>query len=173
MVVVAGVLSGTSVDGIDVVVVNITESPPPSSSSSSPTTPSSTNPRLTQLAFETVPYSPKIRSELLQLFSGEPLPIRAVCELNFKIGAEFAGAVASVVAQCGVDVDVVASHGQTVWHEVTPANEVTSTMQLGEASVIASKIGVSVVSDFRVADVAAGGHGAPLTSLWDYSYLRG
>eukprot|EP00698_Gefionella_okellyi_P015616 TRINITY_DN441_c0_g1_i3.p1 TRINITY_DN441_c0_g1~~TRINITY_DN441_c0_g1_i3.p1 ORF type:complete len:370 (+),score=75.39 TRINITY_DN441_c0_g1_i3:195-1304(+) len=69
-------------------------------------------------------------------------------------------------------ISLIGSHGQTIWHDVAPDGHVTSTLQLGEASCIASALGITTVSDFRVADVAVGGHGAPLTSTFDMLVMR-
>src|SRR5207248_4547226 len=92
--------------------------------------------------------------------------IDEVCELNVLIGEAFAQAAADALRRAGVQADLIASHGQTVWHEVAPGHT-RSTLQLGEPSVIAERLGVTVVADFRPRDVAAGGQGAPLASYPD------
>src|SRR5207249_3533799 len=87
------------------------------------------------------------------------------CRLAFDLGGWLAEAAIGVIADAGVargDVRALGTHGQTIWHE-----PLHSTWQLGEAAVIAERTGIEVVSDFRVRDVAAGGHGAPLVSLAD------
>ena len=92
--------------------------------------------------------------------------IDEVCEVNVLLGEAFAGAAARALRQAGVAADLVASHGQTVWHQVAPGHT-RSTLQLGEPSVIAERLGVTTVADFRPRDIAAGGQGAPLASWGD------
>jgi anhydro-N-acetylmuramic acid kinase len=89
-----------------------------------------------------------------------------LCELNVLVGEAFAAAGAAALEQAGVQADLVASHGQTVWHEVRP-DHVRSTLQIGEPSVLAERLQTTVVADFRPRDIAAGGQGAPLSSWAD------
>jgi anhydro-N-acetylmuramic acid kinase len=89
-----------------------------------------------------------------------------VCEVNALLGEAFAETAARALREAGVSADLVASHGQTVWHQVAPGH-MRSTLQLAEPSVIAERLGVTTVADFRPRDMAAGGQGAPLASGGD------
>jgi len=158
---VAGMMSGTSGDGIDVCIVDIT-------------TRSDTEgqkPSLDIVAFDTVPYTKEDRECLFHLFSGKA-SVRDICQGNFRFGRLFGEALLRVCDNSGTDVssiDLVGSHGQTIWHDIDSTTGVcTSTLQIGESAVIAEVTGCNVVSDFRVGDIAAGGHGAPLTSTLDH-----
>jgi len=120
------------------------------------------------------PYPPHIQSKLFQAFSSQ-LSIKDICELNFLIGHCFAEAANSLISQYGKP-DFIASHGQTIFHNPT-ANSLdnfplASTLQLGESAVIAHKTGCDVFSDFRTADIALGGQGAPLVSFADEKWFK-
>src|SRR3989454_6671632 len=112
-------------------------------------------------AFRQEPYSAAERGAIIDAMArGTP---RDLAFLHVALGERFAGAVLSLLAEARVapkDLAFIASHGQTVWHEPGRA-----TLQLGDAAVIAERLGVRVVSDFRARDVAAGGQGAPLVPL--------
>jgi anhydro-N-acetylmuramic acid kinase len=152
---VAGLISGTSIDGIDVVVVDIEEKPH-------------------VVALNTIPYPPGVRDAILSI-SNASTHTAQIARLNFLLGELFADAVKS----CGVPLDtieLIGSHGQTIFHESEPVelfgHQVASTMQIGEPAVIAERTGVPVVADFRPSDIAAGGKGAPLVPFVDYLLLR-
>jgi anhydro-N-acetylmuramic acid kinase len=136
---VSGLISGTSVDGIDVAVVDIGET------------------RLEVIAATTVPYPPEVRQAILSVSS-----VAEVSRLNFLLGELFADAV----KQTRIKVELIGSHGQTIFHGIG------STLQIGEGAVIAERTGVPVVSDFRTADMAAGGQGAPLAPYLDDRLFR-
>lgn len=161
----AGIMSGTSGDGIDVCIID--------------TSPDDVRAAPRLVAFDTVPYAPEDRARLFHLFSPEAT-VRDVCEGNFHFGRLLGRAVLDVCERHGVDVssvDAVGSHGQTIWHEIAAVGEggggnCTSTLQIGDSAVIAEATGCAVVSDFRVADVAAGGQGAPITSTLDALLYR-
>lgn len=149
-----GLMSGTSLDGVDVALVGFEgEEERPA--------------RAEALAFRVFPYESAFRVRLRDACrAGSPAEL---CRLNFELGDRFASAVTETLAEAGVDPsDVVAigSHGQTVWHE-PPADSRGSTLQIGEAAAVAERTGIPVVADFRVRDVAAGGQGAPLTAYTD------
>lgn len=147
-----GVMSGTSLDGISACVVRF-----PEPKAQSP------QPRYELLAFEVREYDAQQREHLLRAMQRGSA--QEYCRLAFDLGAWLADAAAAVLMEAGVpkaEVRAIGSHGQTLWHE--PPH---STWQLGESAVIAERLGIDVVSDFRVRDVAAGGQGAPLVPIAD------
>ena len=155
---IAGVMSGTSGDGIDVAVTVITPSPDDSQ----------TPPGVELKGSVTVPFAAETRALLFKLFSQE-VTLKEVCDANFALGAVFGDAVVTAVGQLGMElgsIDLVASHGQTIFH-----NPPQSTLQIGEAAVIAQRTGRTVAADFRTADMAFGGQGAPVTSVVDALFL--
>lgn len=157
---VVGLMSGTSVDGIDAVLAEIGQE--------------EGRIRLVQRAFCTLAWPGELREQIFRLFT-QPVTAAELCRANFQLGALFAQAALTVMAQAGLEpeaVHLIGSHGQTVWHDVDARGRVTSTLQLGEAAVIAEETGVTTVADFRVADVAAGGQGAPLVAIFDWLILR-
>lgn len=148
---VVGVMSGTSADGVDAALVEIRGQ--------------GHETRLRELSLCSVPYPQEIRERLFRLFAGEG-NVEEICRLNVEVAEVFADAVSQVIRAAGVpveDVLAVGSHGQTVWH--IPR---TATLQIGEPAVIAARTGIPVVSDFRAADVAHGGEGAPLVPYFDW-----
>jgi anhydro-N-acetylmuramic acid kinase len=151
-VIVVGLMSGTSVDGIDAAVVDVTQDE---------------DALVVQLlGYAESAIDEDVRQRIHALFDPEQSRIDEVCELNVLIGEAFAQAAAGALRRAGVQADLVASHGQTVWHQVAPGHT-RSTLQLGEPSVIAERVGVTTVADFRPRDIAAGGQGAPLASWGD------
>lgn len=161
-----GLISGTSADGIDAALVQIAGA--------------GAGARLELLAFRTTPYPPEVRDELLALYAPDaPRAIARLCSLNVVLGELFADAAAEICQQGAVPlsaVHVVGSHGQTVWHQPEPDPALPlstrSTLQIAEPSVLAERLGVPIVADFRAADVAAGGQAAPLVSYFDWVTLR-
>ncbi|HEU4749179.1 MAG TPA: anhydro-N-acetylmuramic acid kinase, partial [Gemmatimonadaceae bacterium] len=150
--VVVGLMSGTSLDGISAAVARFRSEGDSTSALD-----------VDLLAFTSRSYSNAQRDRLAAaLAGGTPAEY---CRLNFDLGVWLAEAAIEVIADAGVaraDIMAIASHGQTIWHE--PGH---STWQTGEAAVIAERLGIDVVSDFRVRDVAAGGQGAPLVPIAD------
>lgn len=160
-----GLISGTSMDGIDAALVRI----------SGP----ATQPRVRLLAFETNPYSTPVRRTILRIAAGEAATAGEISQLNFLLGELFAEATLRVCRTARVPparLAAIGSHGQTIYHQGSPTREagrlVTSTLQVAEPAVIAERTGAPVVADFRPADMAAGGQGAPLVPLVDYLLLR-
>jgi anhydro-N-acetylmuramic acid kinase len=151
-VIVVGLMSGTSVDGVDAAVVDVTHADDAL--------------HLKLLAYAESALDERLRERIHALFSPEQSRIDEVCEVNVLLGEAFAQAAAFGLRRAGVQADLVASHGQTVWHEVSPGRT-RSTLQLAEPSVIAERLGVTTVADFRPRDIAAGGQGAPLASWGD------
>ena len=162
---VIGLMSGTSADGMDAALVEIEGSGISTS--------------VTQLAFLSLPYTDRIRGEILRLTSGNTGGSRDLCLFHFLLGELALEACRAVCEKAGIapeTVDLVGSHGQTLYHqpEAVPYMDrmVRGTLQLGEASVIAEGLGCVVVSDFRVRDFAAGGQGAPLVPYTEYLLYR-
>ena len=156
-----GLMSGTSADGIDAVLVEISGC--------------STNTHVRQMAFVTLPFTDAVRSRILQVAAGNFGGSEELCLMNFLLGKLSADACLAVCAQAGVDprnVAFVGSHGQTVFHAPVEQDylgyKVRGTLQIGEASMIVEALGCPVVSDFRVRDMAAGGLGAPLVPYTEY-----
>ena len=152
-----GLMSGTSMDGVDAAVCRIEGSGPSA--------------RLRLLAFLHRPYPRRLR-ERLRALAGGPTTAREVCLLHDAVGAAFADAAAAAVRAAGVRPDFAGSHGQTVWHEPGRGRRRTATLQIGEASLVAERLRCPVVSDFRPRDCAAGGQGAPLVPYADWVLFR-
>lgn len=141
-----GLMSGTSLDGIDAALVTIDSTP-----------------QLQLLAFRTMPFLPSTRCKLSRVLAGGT--VRDIALIHVELGELFAAATLELLEHAGVsatEVSFIASHGQTMWHEPRRAS-----LQLGDAAVIAERVGVRVVSNFRERDVAAGGEGAPLVAIAD------
>jgi anhydro-N-acetylmuramic acid kinase len=159
---VAGIMSGTSVDGIDVALVRI----------AAPTESSDHFPRLQLLAHVAVPYPAAVRKSIMQMMNADSAAVADMSRLNWRLGQLYAGAVKLALRKHPMRLDLAGCHGQTIYHQGVPRNflgaQVACTWQMGEASVIAAELGIPVVSDFRPADLALGGQGAPLVPLLDY-----
>ena len=158
-----GLISGTSLDGIDAALVRI----------SGP----ARRPRLELLAFHTFPYPARLRCQLLQLAEGKAVSTATLSKINFRLGDLFGRAAERLCHRKRVKLSslhCIGSHGQTVFHQGRPSSgkkrqrHAASTLQLGEPSLIAARCGVTTVADFRPADMGLGGEGAPLVSLVDY-----
>lgn len=159
--VVVGLISGTSADGIDAAVVRIHGA--------------GSSTRVQLLHDLTVPYPPDDRRELFALFSPPTGTVDRICALGFRLGELLAQAAAQAIAAAGLragGVDLVGSHGQTIYHIPPTPGHAGSTLQIGEPAIIAERTGIPVVADFRVRDMAAGGHGAPLVPYADYLLFR-
>ena len=141
-----GLMSGTSLDGIDAALVEIADS----------TT-------IELVGFEMTAYTTEEREAIRNVIKGGGC--RTIAELHVELGERFAAAVTRLLARYGrdrVDVSFIASHGQTIWHSPGRAS-----LQVGDPAVIAERTGIRVVSDFRSRDIAAGGEGAPLVPIAD------
>ena len=175
---VAGVMSGTSADGINVAIVRIGAKPLRSRATPRFSDGSSGQecPLHTILGHTEYPYATKVRAAVLTAMNAEQARVADLARLNFLLGELYADAVLATEQRFRVKVDLVGCHGQTLYHQAEPAlylgRKVATTWQTGEAAVIAARVGVPVVSDFRPADVAASGKGAPLVPYLDYLWFR-
>jgi len=171
--IVAGVMSGTSADGINVALVRFA-----SDRSARARGPSPHNQRsdFRLLAHAAYPFPAPIRHAILEMMNAELAHVADLARLNFLLGELYAEAVAQTARQHRLKFDLVGCHGQTLYHQGTPerflGRRLAVTWQTGEAAVIASRLGVPVVSDFRPADIAAGGKGAPLVPFLDFLLYR-
>lgn len=162
--VVAGIMSGTSADGIDVALVRITpranEAPP----------------RIRLLQHSAFPFSASLRRSVLAAMNASSISTAELGRLNWRLGLAYAEAVQETLKRHPVRLNLVGCHGQTLYHQAEPAKyagiSFSCTWQAGEAALIASTISVPVISNFRPADMAAGGLGAPLVPLLDFVYFR-
>ena len=163
--VVAGVMSGTSADGVDVALVRVS--------------PGVETSRVKVLGHSEFPYTKVVRAAVLKAASGE-MKTAELSRLHWRLGAVYAECVERACLAAGVVVPtsqkqdvghpvlhLIGMHGQTVFHEAPRA-----TWQMGEAAVVRERLGVPVVSDFRPADMAAGGQGAPLVPMLDFCHFR-
>ena len=159
--VVAGVMSGTSADGIDVAIVRIAPRK------------NSFWPRLTLLAHEGFRYPVALRKAVLAAMNAKSTTTAELARLNWRLGMAYAGAVQATIDRHKTKIDLIGCHGQTLYHQARSESyagrSFACTWQAGEAAVIAAELGVHVVSNFRTADMAVGGQGAPLVSLLDFA----
>jgi anhydro-N-acetylmuramic acid kinase len=146
-----GIMSGTSADGIDVALVRVSGG------------------KASLENFAAFPFPRRVQAAVLKLGEGRPVTTGEISQLNFQLGELFAGAALAGCRKFRVapeQIDVIGSHGQTVFHQGTPSlfngQRIASTLQIGDPSVIAVRTGITTVGDFRPADMAAGGQGAPL-----------
>ncbi len=163
--VVAGVMSGTSADGVDVAVCRIL-----------PALREGWVPRVKVLGHVGFGYSKALREAVLRVMEGGAISPAEMSRLHWRLGEIYADCVEKAAAQLGVKIGLVGCHGQTVYHQGVAKKylgvPVRATWQMGEASVTAERLRVPVVSDFRPADLAAGGQGAPLVPMLDYVMFR-
>ncbi len=157
--IVAGVMSGTSADGIDVALVRLA--------------PGKLRPRLTLLAHEAFAYPRALRNAVLAAMDAASIATAELARLNWRLGMAYAEAVMETRRRHRVKLDLIGCHGQTLYHQARAMDfagrRFACTWQAGEAAVIAASLGVPVVSNFRPADMLAGGQGAPLVPLLDYA----
>jgi anhydro-N-acetylmuramic acid kinase len=158
-------MSGTSADGIDVALARISGTPP------------NLNAKL--LGHISAKFPPAVQKEILRVAEQQPISSGALSRLNFRLGELFADAALAACRRFKVSphrIALIGSHGQTIFHQgrATPhlGRPTASTLQIGESSVIASRTGITTVADFRPADMALGGQGAPLVPYADYLLYR-
>lgn len=162
---VLGLMAGTSADGIDVALARIGGEPPKL--------------KAELLRHTTLPYPAALRSEVLRVAEGNAATAGEISRLNFRVGRAFADALLAACRQFRVApraIDLVGSHGQTIFHQGKPemfcGAATASTLQIGEPAVIAARSGITTVGDFRPADMACDGQGAPLVPFADYVLYR-
>jgi len=160
-IIVAGVMSGTSADGINIALVRIGERPKGS---------------FKLLAHAEYSYPKKVRGAVLAAMNAERASVADLSRLTFLLGELYADAVLALQKQQGVKANLIGCHGQTLYHQGEPqtflGRKIAATWQTGEAAVIAARVDAPVVSDFRPADIAAGGKGAPLVPFLDFMLFR-
>jgi anhydro-N-acetylmuramic acid kinase len=155
---VIGLIAGTSGDGVDATLVEVAGA--------------GLRARVQMIVGLTMPFPEEDRDELFRIFDPAAATVDRLCRFNFRLGELFADAALAVMARAGLtssQVDLIGSAGQTVWHIPAPRG---ATLQIAEPAVIAERTGLPVVADFRVGDVAAGGHGAPLVPYFDLVVFR-
>ncbi|HPX83584.1 MAG TPA: anhydro-N-acetylmuramic acid kinase [Bacilli bacterium] len=150
---VIGLMSGTSLDGVDAALVEIKGK------------------KVQLLNFVTYPYPKEFKAKLKKNLNNDQAKLEEICSLNFELGDYFVCAIDEVLKDkySYDDIDLVASHGQTIWHNPKGLKgQRASTLQIGEAAVIVAKTNITTVSNFRVKDVALDGEGAPLVPKTDF-----
>jgi len=155
---IVGLISGTSADGITATIVQVSGV--------------DERTRMKLLGWKTYHYDDDFKARIFGLFSPRTGSVDKICQMNFSLAERFADAALKMIKESGLtpeDIDLIGSHGQTIYH--IPF-EPKSTLQIGQAAVIAERTGITTVSDFRARDVAAGGHGAPLVALPDFFLFR-
>ncbi len=163
--IVAGVMSGTSCDGINVALVNIASGRRGTRDIS-----------LELIGHAEFPYPKPVRTAILAAMNSNTARVADLSRLNFLLAELYANAVIATQRKFRTKSELVGCHGQTIYHQGEAKSflgrKIASTWQIGDGSVIASRIGIPVVSDFRPADMAAGGKGAPLVPFLDYCLFR-
>ncbi len=160
---VLGLMSGTSADAIEVALAKVTAA--------------NTPPKL--LAHATRPLPPDLRAEILRIAEGAPATAAQISQLNSRLGHAFAEAALAALREFRVApsrIALIGSHGQTIFHQGRPipflGHPTASTLQIGEPAIIAARTGITTIADFRPADIAVGGQGAPLVPFVDYLLYR-
>jgi anhydro-N-acetylmuramic acid kinase len=158
-------MSGTSADAIDVALTKISGAPP--------------NLKSELLNHTTIPYAPQIQKQILTVAEQNPITAGDLSQLNFRLGQAYAEATLQACKKFRISpkkIDLLGSHGQTIFHQgpAVPylSRPTASTLQIGEPTIIAAKTGITTVADFRPADMAVGGQGAPLVPYADYLLYR-
>ena len=162
---VLGLMSGTSADAIDVALARISGAPP------------NVSPKLVNRT--SINFPKAIRTEILRVAEQQPITAGELSQLNFRLGEVFADAILTACQRFRITAKklaLIGSHGQTIFHQGQPVpylgSPTASTLQIGEPSIIAARTGVTTVADFRPADIALGGQGAPLVPYADYLLYR-
>jgi len=160
--IVAGIMSGTSADGINVALMRILGR--------------GFRSRVELLAHYEFPYPSEVRRAVLRAMNARSASVADLARLSFTLGDLYANAVRAAQRRAKLECELVGCHGQTMYHQGTPrlylGRPIACTWQTGESAIIAAKLSVPVVCDFRPADMAAGGKGAPLVPYLDYALFR-
>ncbi|MCX7796304.1 MAG: anhydro-N-acetylmuramic acid kinase [bacterium] len=159
--IIVGLMSGTSADGVDASIVRIKGH--------------SRNSKIELIYHYHYEYSSEVKELIYRLFDLEKANIPLLSDMNFLLGEIFANVAIEAIKESGLpqgEIDLIASHGQTVFHSPYPKNlgefKVSSTLQIGEGTVIAERTGITTICDFRVRDISVGGQGAPLVPFADW-----
>jgi anhydro-N-acetylmuramic acid kinase len=162
---VIGLMTGTSIDGIDAALVEVVGH--------------GVHTHASLKHFLSLPFSGQVRAEILRIASGKMVTAGEISQLNFLLGHLYSEAVFQLCREAKAEIhqlDAIGSHGQTIYHQSEPSSfcghRVNSTLQIGEPSILAENTGITVVADFRPRDMAAGGKGAPLIPYADYLLFR-
>src|SRR5258707_880971 len=162
---VLGLMSGTSADAIDVALARISGAAP------------GLNAKL--LNHTSIDFPPQLRKEILRVAEQQPISAGELSQLNFRLGEAFAEAALAACRRFRISpkkIALIGSHGQTIFHQGHPVpylgRRTASTLQIGEPAIIAARTGITTIADFRPADIAEGGQGAPLVPYADYLLYR-
>ncbi len=162
---VAGIMSGTSADGIDVAFTRI-----------APSSKSASFPQLDLIGHAGFPFPPALRRAVLAAMNADSIATAELARLNWRLGQAYAEALTEAHKSNPCRLDLVGCHGQTIYHQATPARylgrDTACTWQIGEMAMLAERCRVPVISNFRPADMVVGGQGAPLVPLLDYVLFR-
>jgi anhydro-N-acetylmuramic acid kinase len=173
---VAGVMSGTSADGVDVALIRIAPASAPDAT-----------PSIELVGHRGFPYAPEVRERVLSAMDARTISVAELARLNWRLGEVYADCVAQTCAELNIAtpaaplpqrpcLDLIGLHGQTLYHQAVAeeyaGSNVRATSQTGEPAVLHERLGVPVVSDFRPADLSAGGQGAPLVPMLDFCLFR-
>ena len=162
---VAGIMSGTSADGIDVAFTRI-----------APNAKDAESPDLKLIGHAGYPFAPALRRAVLGAMNAESIATAELARLNWRLGQAYAEAFAAALELHPCRVELIGCHGQTIYHQATPARylgrDTACTWQIGEMATLAERSHVPIVSNFRPADMVVGGKGAPLVPLLDYVLFR-
>ena len=174
--IVAGLMSGTSADGADVALVRVTARAPTRRTRRGPKAhPGSTSPKLHLLGFASFPYPRRLGQAVLAAMDAQSISTAELARLHWRLGQFYGDSIRQAQEQLGYRAVLVGVHGQTMYHQGQPAKYLGTplrcTWQIGEASEVAARTQLPVVSDFRPADMVAGGQAAPLVSIFDRIYF--
>ena len=159
---VIGLMSGTSLDGVDACLVNITKE--------------NNLFKYEQVGFVFVPYENELKNKIMEVSKLDTSNVQKICSLNYELGFVYSDAVTKLLDKHNIDpnkIEFIAMHGQTIWHNPNNMdNYYSSTLQIGEPSVLAYKFNTLVISNFRTMDISAGGSGAPLVPFVNYALYK-